>query len=102
MAFCPLDALLDPMLIPIDGVVFAWEMDADQSHEIQPDQNRSGVSNDSKVSLATPQPFQYACKVGCGKPRSRPVKDPLTRKPRPLLTFKRGALVTAVSRMKWR
>jgi len=38
MAFVPLDALLDPMFIPIDGVVFAWEMDADQSHEIQPDQ----------------------------------------------------------------
>ena len=48
MAFVPLDALLDPMLIPIDGVVFAWEMDADQSHEIQPDQIDQALSDDSK------------------------------------------------------
>lgn len=48
MAFVPLDALLDPMLIPVDGVVFAWEMHADQSHEIQPDQIDQALLDDSK------------------------------------------------------
>ena len=48
MAFVPLDALLDPMLIPIDGVVFFFFFVADQSHEIQPVQIDEALSDDSK------------------------------------------------------
>lgn len=48
MAFVPIDALIDPMLIPADGVVFAWEMHGNESHEIQPDQIDIALSDSSK------------------------------------------------------
>lgn len=48
MAFVPIDALIDPMLIPADGVVFAWEMHGNESHEIQPDQIDLALSDSSK------------------------------------------------------
>jgi len=48
MAFIPIDALIDPLLIPADGVVFAWEMHADQSHEIQADQIDHALADSTK------------------------------------------------------
>lgn len=48
MAFIPIDALIDPMIIPADGVVFAWEIHGQESHEIQPDQIDAALANDSK------------------------------------------------------
>ena len=48
MAFVPIDALIDPSLIPADGVVFAWEMQGDQSHEIQADQIDNALSDNTK------------------------------------------------------
>ncbi len=48
MAFVPIDALLDPMVIPADGVVFAWEMHGEQSREIQPDQVDAALGDHSK------------------------------------------------------
>ncbi len=48
MAFVPLDALIDPLLIPVDGVVFAWEMRGDQSHEIQPAEIDAALSDTNK------------------------------------------------------
>lgn len=48
MAFIPIDALIDPMMIPADGVVFAWEMQGNQSHEIQADQIDQALTDNSK------------------------------------------------------
>lgn len=48
MAFVPIDALIDPMVIPADGVVFAWEMHGEQSREIQPDQVDAALGDHSK------------------------------------------------------
>lgn len=48
MAFVPIDALIDPMVIPADGVVFAWEMHGEQSREIQPDQVDAALGDQSK------------------------------------------------------
>lgn len=36
MAFIPLNALIDPLQIPEDGVVFAWEISAESSGEVAP------------------------------------------------------------------
>lgn len=48
MAFIPIDALIDPMMIPANGVVFAWEMHGNQSHEIQADQIDQALTDNSK------------------------------------------------------
>lgn len=48
MAFIPIDALIDPLMIPADGVVFAWEMQGEQSHEIQADQIDQALADNSK------------------------------------------------------
>ena len=36
MVFIPLNALIDPLQIPEDGVVFAWEISAEASGEVEP------------------------------------------------------------------
>lgn len=48
MAFVPINELIDPMLIPHDGVVFAWGMQGDKSHEIDPDQIDQALADTSK------------------------------------------------------
>ena len=48
MAFIPIDSLIDPMLIPVDGVVFAWEMGDNRSSEIQPDLVDAALADNSK------------------------------------------------------
>ncbi len=37
MVFVPLNSLIDPLQIPEDGVVFAWEISGTASHEVQAD-----------------------------------------------------------------
>jgi zinc transporter len=48
MAFVPIDALIDPLVIPTDGVVFAWELDGQQSREIPLDQVDASLGDQSK------------------------------------------------------
>lgn len=48
MAFIPIESLIDPLLIPTDGVVFAWEMHGNESHEIAADQIDIALSDNSK------------------------------------------------------
>ena len=48
MAFVPIDALIDPLVIPTDGVVFAWELDGQQSREILLDQVDASLGDQSK------------------------------------------------------
>ncbi len=50
MAFIPIDSLIDPMLIPTDGVVFAWDIHGEQSYEIEP-KNVDDALADSSRSL---------------------------------------------------
>lgn len=48
MAFVPLNSLIDPLKIPDDGVVFAWEISAAGSCEIQPIEVDSALTDHSK------------------------------------------------------
>lgn len=48
MVFVPLNALLDPLQIPADGVVFAWEISAERSKEIEAKDIDGVLSNPEK------------------------------------------------------
>lgn len=38
MVFIPLNSLIDPLQIPEDGVIFAWEISREHPQELKPDQ----------------------------------------------------------------
>lgn len=48
MAFVPLSSLLDPLQIPEDGVIFAWEISAYDAHEVEPRDVDSVLSEPDK------------------------------------------------------
>lgn len=48
MAFVPLNALIDPLQIPEDGVVFAWEISGDGSREVRPQEIDHLLANPDK------------------------------------------------------
>ena len=48
MAFIPLNALIDPLRIPEDGVIFAWELSVNDAHEVKPDAVDVALANPDK------------------------------------------------------
>ena len=48
MVFIPLNSLIDPLQIPEDGVIFAWEISREHAQELKPDQVDSALSDPDK------------------------------------------------------
>ena len=48
MVFIPLNALIDPLQIPEDGVIFAWEISRDHAQELKPDEVDAALAHVDK------------------------------------------------------